>query len=100
MLRNAVASLHLSLERGESKQAMTLPYKTLFTQGCHRAETAKSRAAHLDKEVDKTVVKVLSAQMGVSSSGLDLKDALFDGQQGHIKCATAKVKDEDIALAD
>jgi hypothetical protein len=37
--------------------------------------------------------------VGVSGSGLDLKDALLNGQQRHIKGATTQVKDEHIALA-
>ena len=44
------------------------------------------------------VVKVLSAQVGVPSRGLDLKDALVNGQQADVKGAAAQVKDQDIAL--
>jgi len=49
--------------------------------------------------VDHAVVKVLTAKMGVTSSGLDLKDTLVDGQDRHIKGTAAEVKDEDVLLA-
>merc|ERR1719341_1803214 len=52
----------------------------------------------VDKVVHHTVVKIFSTQMGVTSSGLDLEDALFDGQDGDIKGAAAKIEDQDIAL--
>lgn len=36
--------------------------------------------------------------MCISCSGADFKDALLNGQERHIKGATAKVKDQDILL--
>ena len=36
--------------------------------------------------------------MGVTSSGLDFKDTIFNGEDGDIKSATTKIKDEHIAL--
>ena len=50
--------------------------------------------------VDQPVVKVLTTQVSVTSCGLDLENALLDGQQRHIEGATTKVKDQNIALAD
>jgi hypothetical protein len=49
--------------------------------------------------VDEPVVEVLATQMGVSGSRLDLEDTVLDSQEGHIESTTAKIKDEDIALA-
>ena len=36
--------------------------------------------------------------MGVSRGGLDLKDSVLDGQNGHIKGAAAQIEDEDVLL--
>lgn len=52
--------------------------------------------AHIDAELDKAIVHVLATQMGVSCRGLDLKDALIDGQERHIKGAAPKVKDQHL----
>lgn len=51
-----------------------------------------------DEVVDHTVVKIFPTKMSISSSGLDLKDTILDGQDGHIEGATSKIKDEDIPL--
>ena len=57
-------------------------------------------ALELSNEVvDQALVEVLSAQVGVTGSGLDLKDSLLNGQQGHIEGATTQVKDENVALS-
>jgi hypothetical protein len=49
--------------------------------------------------VDEPVVEVLSTQMGVSGSRLDLEDTVLDGQEGHIEGTTTEIEDEDVALA-
>jgi hypothetical protein len=49
--------------------------------------------------VDETVVKVLTTQVGVSGSSLNLEDTLLDGQQGHVEGTTSQVEDEDILLS-
>merc|ERR1719422_1857764 len=53
----------------------------------------------VDKVVHHPVVKVFSTKMSVSSSGLDLKDALLDGQDRNIESSSSQVKDENIALS-
>merc|ERR1719474_1781427 len=53
----------------------------------------------VDEVVDHPVVEVLSTQVSVTSSGLDLEDALLDGQDGDIKGAAAEIEDQDVALS-
>lgn len=52
----------------------------------------------VDKVVDETVVKVLTTQVSVTSSGLDLEDTLFDGKEGDIEGTATKIEDEDVAF--
>ena len=52
-----------------------------------------------DEVVDKAVVEVLTTQVGIASSRLNLEDTFFDGQERDIECSTAEIEDEDIALA-
>jgi len=52
----------------------------------------------LDEVVHHAVVEVLASQMGVSSGGLDLEDALLNGEDGHIEGSTTEIEDEDIAF--
>jgi len=49
--------------------------------------------------VHETVVKVLTTQVGVAGSGLDLEDALLDGEKGNVESATTEIEDENVALA-
>jgi hypothetical protein len=44
------------------------------------------------------VVKVLSSQVGVSSSGLDGKDTSLDGKKRNIESTTTQVENEDHLL--
>ena len=52
----------------------------------------------LDKVVDKTIVKVLTTQVSVTSSGLDFEDTHFDGQKGRIESSSSKIEDEHVTL--
>ncbi|KAG8126575.1 hypothetical protein E2320_021724, partial [Naja naja] len=52
----------------------------------------------LHKVTHHAIVKVLPTQVGISSSRFHFKDAIFNGQNGNIKCATTQVKDQYILL--
>ena len=57
-------------------------------------------ALELSNEVvDEALIEVLPTQVGVSGSGLDLKDTLLNGQERNIEGAAAKVEDQDVALS-
>ncbi|GMR52836.1 hypothetical protein PMAYCL1PPCAC_23031, partial [Pristionchus mayeri] len=49
--------------------------------------------------VDHAVVEVLSSEMGVSSSGLDLEDSVLNGEDGHIEGSSSEIEDEHVALS-
>mmetsp|Transcript_7800 Transcript_7800/g.23887 ORF Transcript_7800/g.23887 Transcript_7800/m.23887 type:complete len:662 (-) Transcript_7800:46-2031(-) len=49
----------------------------------------------LHEVVHQAVVEVLAAQVGVAVGGLDLEDALLDGEQRHVEGAAAKVEDKN-----
>jgi len=48
--------------------------------------------------VHEAVVEVLTTQVSVTGGGLNLKDTLLNGEQGHIERATTQVEDEHVAL--
>jgi len=48
--------------------------------------------------VYETVIEVLTTQVGVTSSGLDLEDTLLDGKERNIEGTTTEIEDEDVAL--
>lgn len=52
----------------------------------------------VDEVVDETVVEVLTTQVSVTSSGLDLEDTLLDGEERDIESSTTKIEDQDVAL--
>lgn len=57
-------------------------------------------ALELIKEVlDQPVIEVLTTKVSVTSGSLDLEDALLDGEERHIEGTTAKIEDQDVALA-
>ena len=60
---------------------------------------ADESRAYLDKVLHDALVEVLSAQVGVSVGGEDLKDAVGDGEQGDIESSAAEVEDEDVLLS-
>ena len=57
-------------------------------------------ALELGAEVgDEAVVKVLTAEVGVTGGGLDLEDALLDREERDVERAAAQVENEDVLLA-
>jgi len=52
----------------------------------------------LDEMVDQAVVEVLTTQVSVTGSRLDLEDAVLDGENGNIEGSAAQVEDQDVAL--
>lgn len=48
--------------------------------------------------IDQTVVKILTTQMSVAGSRLDLEDTLLNGEERYIESSTTKVEDENIAF--
>jgi NAD-specific glutamate dehydrogenase len=52
----------------------------------------------LDEVLHHTLVKVLTAQMGVTIGGKNLEDAVVDGESGNVEGTTAKIKDKDVLL--
>ena len=53
----------------------------------------------VDKVVNHSVVEVLASKMVVSSSGLDLKDALLEGKDRRIKGSASKIEDENVVFS-
>src|SRR5690606_2564043 len=53
----------------------------------------------LGEVVDETVVEVLTSQVSVTSSGLDLEDTILNGKERDIESSSSKIEDENVALA-
>ena len=47
---------------------------------------------------DHSIIKIFATQMSVTCSRLDLKDAIFNGENGDIKGAATQIKDENVLL--
>ena len=52
----------------------------------------------VDEVIDHPVVEVLATKVSVSGSRLDLKDAVLNGEDGHIEGAATEIEDEDVGL--
>ena len=50
-------------------------------------------------ELDESVVEIFATEMGVPVGGLDLEDAILNGEEGHIEGTTTEIEDEDVAFA-
>lgn len=51
-----------------------------------------------NKVVDHAVVEVFTAQVSVTGSGLDFKDAIFNSKDRHVKSSTSEVKYKHITF--
>lgn len=64
------------------------------------ADVLLELALELGNEVvDHAIVKVFAAQVSVARCGLDLKDAVLNGQDGDVERSASEVKDEHVPLA-
>lgn len=52
-----------------------------------------------DEVVHHAVVEIFPTKMSVSSSGLDLKDTIFNCQDGHVEGTATEIKDEDVSFS-
>jgi hypothetical protein len=52
----------------------------------------------VDKVSNQSVVEVLTTQVSVTSSGLDLKDTLLNGKERNIESTTTEIEDENVSL--
>ena len=53
----------------------------------------------LDEVVHEPVVEVFTTQVGVTGSGLDLEDTLFNRQERDIESSSTQIEDENVAFA-
>jgi hypothetical protein len=53
----------------------------------------------LHKVVYKAVAKVFTTKVGVTGGSLNLKDALLNSQEGHIKGSSTQIKNQYIPLS-
>ena len=51
-----------------------------------------------DEVVHHAVVEIFPTKMSVTSGGLDLKDTIFNGQDGHVEGTATEIEDEDVPL--
>ena len=54
----------------------------------------------LHKVVDEAIIEIFTSEMGITSSGLDLKNTLLNGEERDIESSSSKIEDEDVSLAD
>merc|ERR1711963_1007132 len=92
--------LDRSLSRGRESSLSTLASRSQTTQGTLvPGEVLLVLPLKLGYEVvDHPVVEVLATKVGVSTGRLHLKDAVLDGEDGHIKGAATEVIDQHMLL--
>jgi len=52
----------------------------------------------LDAKVDHLIVKIFSTQVSITICGFDFENTVINGEQRNVKCASTKVKNENILL--
>jgi len=94
----------LDLDRGRRRAGEsalgTLAGSAETTDGTRRlVEVLASATTEVVRaELDEDVIDILTTKVGVTGSGLDLKDTVFDGKDRDIERASTKVKDGDVLL--
>jgi len=76
---------------------------TLSSKSSHGSGVFSHIVTSLSLEVsstkfDKLVIEIFTAQMSITSSGLDFEDTVFDGQEGDIESTTTEIEDEDVSF--
>ena len=83
--QSALGRLALSADLGDGLGVVGQVCAMLFLEGGYAV-------------VHHALIEVLSSQVRVARSGLDLEHAVVNGQQGHIKSAAPQVEYQDILL--
>jgi len=52
-----------------------------------------------DAEVNQNVVKIFSTQVSMTICGFDFENSIINAEHWHVKCASTKVKNENVPLA-
>mmetsp|Transcript_111395 Transcript_111395/g.156381 ORF Transcript_111395/g.156381 Transcript_111395/m.156381 type:complete len:480 (+) Transcript_111395:731-2170(+) len=76
---------------------------TLGSESSHGSGVASHVQTGLLHEVssavlDELVIEILTTKMGITTSGLDLEDTVFNGQKGDIESTSSQIEDKDVSL--
>jgi len=82
----------------DSLGLLTLSSKTTESSGVALDVDAGLLLESGNAEVDKNIVEILTTEMGVTVSGLDLEDTVLNGEEGDIEGTTTEIEDENVLL--